>query len=245
MGKFGITKLTGIYKITNNINKKLYIGQAVDIQARWNQHKRNFNNPFCFKTSPKLYSAFLKYGVENFNFEVVESHVPIEQLTEREEYWIRFYNAVEQGYNCVYPSEVFRGEHNPNATLTLEQVLEIKELLINSKISQQEIATMYGVAASTIYRINKGENWKDDNSSYPLRTWNELAHYGEKSGKSKLSDKEVMQIRQRYVNETPKQIWEQSYKNLYSLSGFSKICRGETYSHLPCYNKDKQLWYTK
>ena len=236
--------MTGIYIITNKINNKKYIGQALNIESRWNQHKRNFNNPHCFKTSPKLYGAFIKYGIENFIFSVLEPNVQIDKLTEREEYWIKYYNTVNDGYNCVYPTEVFRGENNPNATLSFEQVQEIKQMLIDSNISQQEIAKIYEVAASTIYRINKGENWKDDVHSYPLRTWNELAHFGETSGRSKLSDEEVIKIRQRYVNETPRQIWE-DYKELYSLSGFSKICRGETYSHLPCYKKDTKTWYTK
>lgn len=228
--------MQGIYIITNLQNNKCYIGQASNIEQRWNQHKKYFLDDYHKNSCPKLYRAFEKYGIENFKFEIIEYITDSNILTEREEYWIRHFNSIEDGYNCIYPTEVLKGENNPNATLTLEQVIEIKKLLINSKISQQDIATQYNVAASTVYRINKGEIWNDCNENYPLRTWNELAHCGEKSGRSKLTDEEVMKIRKRYVNESPADIW-QDYKELYSLSGFSKICRGETYKHLPIYKK--------
>lgn len=65
---------------------------------------------------------------------------------------------MEDGYNTVYPTKVLVGENNPNVKLTLLQVQDIKNLLLYSKISQQEIAKIFNVAASTIYRINKGEN---------------------------------------------------------------------------------------
>lgn len=58
----------------------------------------------------------------------------------------------------MYPTKVLTGEENPNVVLTYSQVLDIQDLLQNSTISQQDIAKLYGVAASTIYRINRGEN---------------------------------------------------------------------------------------
>ena len=32
--------MIGIYKITNNVNKKVYIGQSIDIKRRWREHKK-------------------------------------------------------------------------------------------------------------------------------------------------------------------------------------------------------------
>ena len=103
------------------------------------------------------------------------------------------------------------------------------------------IAKQYNIAFSTVYRINSGESWNDSTLSYPIRTWNELGHFGEASGRSKLTDEEVLKIRKRYVNETPREIWA-DYKDLYSLSGFSKVCRGETYKNVPIYNKTTKTW---
>jgi outer membrane murein-binding lipoprotein Lpp len=58
---------TGIYKITNTLNQKVYIGQAVNIAERWKQHiKRGIGAEA--PTRNKLYPAMLEYGVENFTF---------------------------------------------------------------------------------------------------------------------------------------------------------------------------------
>lgn len=73
--------MIGIYKITNKINGKFYIGQSVDIERRFMEHK----TPHGTITSIKL--AMRKYGKENFLFEVIEE-CSDEDLNEREMYWI-------------------------------------------------------------------------------------------------------------------------------------------------------------
>jgi group I intron endonuclease len=98
-------KICGIYKITNKVNGKVYIGQSVDIYRRWKQHKkigqglnetkyqRNKNDP--------LYRAINKYGVDNFNFEIIEE-CDKALLSEREIYWIDLLDSTTShgnGYN--------------------------------------------------------------------------------------------------------------------------------------------------
>lgn len=53
-----------IYKITNTVNGKCYIGQSVNISKRWSAHKN------CKKNHP-LYNSIKHYGVDNFTFEVI------------------------------------------------------------------------------------------------------------------------------------------------------------------------------
>lgn len=60
--------MTGIYKITNLVNGKMYIGQAVDIEERWIRHKRDWK----IDKTKVLYKAIRKYGIENFSFEIIE-----------------------------------------------------------------------------------------------------------------------------------------------------------------------------
>lgn len=88
---------TGIYKITNTLNQKVYIGQAVNIAERWKQHiKRALGaEPI---TQNKLYPAMQKDGVWNFTFEIVEV-CDKPQLNEREQYWQQFFGAKEYGYS--------------------------------------------------------------------------------------------------------------------------------------------------
>ena len=86
--------MIGIYKIINPTGK-IYIGQSRDIKRRW---KYYYSNIVTVKQHIKLYRSILKYGIENHEFKVIEECC-IEQLDEREIYWINYYNSIEQGLN--------------------------------------------------------------------------------------------------------------------------------------------------
>ena len=89
--------MIGIYKITNP-NNKVYIGQSINIQKRFNEYK-NLNN--C-KRQTILYRSFLKYGVDNHTFEIIEE-CDFEQLNIRERYYQEFYETISKnGLNCFY-----------------------------------------------------------------------------------------------------------------------------------------------
>ena len=92
-------KICGIYKITNQLNNKPYIGQSIDIARRWSEHKsRAFEkNANCYYNP--LYCAIRKYGINNFKFEVIEECL-VEDLNEREKYYIKSFNSqIPYGYN--------------------------------------------------------------------------------------------------------------------------------------------------
>lgn len=84
-----------IYKITNIINNKCYIGQTTrNIQERWKEHLSRLEN------KNKFYNAIKFYGIENFIISQVEE-CPNELLNEREIFWIKFYDSYESGYNST------------------------------------------------------------------------------------------------------------------------------------------------
>lgn len=85
-----------IYKITNQKNNKSYIGFTNNPKVRWNSHKS------CSKrTYRPLYNAMRKYGIENFEFQVIyESEDRENTLLVMEPYYIKMYNTYAQGYNC-------------------------------------------------------------------------------------------------------------------------------------------------
>ncbi len=87
-----------IYKITNVINGKMYIGKTErSIEERFRQHRKNTKKEDC-KNRP-LYRAMNKYGIENFKTELIEETGKPE---EREKYWIKYYNTYgEAGYNVT------------------------------------------------------------------------------------------------------------------------------------------------
>lgn len=93
----GKEKITGIYLITNLLNHKTYVGQAVDVAERWKQHiKRGLGAETV--TQNKLYPAMKHEGVWNFSFELIEQ-CDKAQLNDREKYWQDFYGAKEFGYS--------------------------------------------------------------------------------------------------------------------------------------------------
>jgi len=86
--------MIGIYKITSPSNK-VYVGQSINIKKRFNQYEKKQN----VSEQKKLYNSFLKYGVENHLFEVIEE-CDIDLLNERERYWQDFYDVLKKGLNC-------------------------------------------------------------------------------------------------------------------------------------------------
>ena len=87
-----------IYKIYNDINNKVYIGQTIrTIEARWEQHLRDCNNA---NKQRHLYNAMKKYGKEHFFIEVIEE-IDNNILNEREKYWINYYDSYNNGYNST------------------------------------------------------------------------------------------------------------------------------------------------
>lgn len=87
-------KICGIYKITNKVNNKCYIGQSKNILKRWKTEYK------WYHINNHLQSAFKKYGLENFDFEIIEECEP-NLLNEREQFWINVYNSFDRnfGYN--------------------------------------------------------------------------------------------------------------------------------------------------
>jgi group I intron endonuclease len=87
-------EIIGIYKITNKINGKIYIGQSVNIINRKKTHYRKYH-----KGCPHLYNAMDKYGFDNFEFEVIEE-CDIEDLDRLEQKYIKELNTFSpNGYN--------------------------------------------------------------------------------------------------------------------------------------------------
>ena len=93
-----------IYKITNRINSKIYIGQAKDVNLRWYEHRweaKHYNQNNRFK------NAIRKYGSENFIVEVIDSAFSKDELNYKEMFWIRDLRSQDEeiGYNTTAGGE--------------------------------------------------------------------------------------------------------------------------------------------
>lgn len=95
-----MSKICGIYKITSP-SGKVYIGQSVDIKRRFTSYK-TLNKS---KRQVKLYNSFVKYGIDNHIFEIIEECV-LDLLNERERYWQEYYDVLKssKGLNLCLTS---------------------------------------------------------------------------------------------------------------------------------------------
>jgi group I intron endonuclease len=86
-----------IYKITNDINNKIYIGKTeFSVEKRWKEHCRDSQKEN--KQNRPLYRAMKKYGLNHFHIEVIEK---TDRGEEREKYWIEYYGSFKKGYNAT------------------------------------------------------------------------------------------------------------------------------------------------
>lgn len=88
-----------IYKITNLINNKIYIGKAKDYQRRYRDHIGLASKG----VESYLYNAIRKYGEANFKIDQIDSAETDEELNNKEKYWIKQYDSTnpEKGYNMT------------------------------------------------------------------------------------------------------------------------------------------------
>ena len=112
-----------IYKITNIINGKCYIGQSQAVNKRLSDHKYNSTSKDKFNDIPKLYNAIRKYGKNNFKFEIISNDIDNWQLDFWERFYICLYNSVYNGYNIAFGG---------NTTLGLHHTTETKNKISNS-----------------------------------------------------------------------------------------------------------------
>lgn len=94
-----LMKIHAIYKITNLVNNKCYIGSAVDVVTRLAVHKSGLK--YHKQPNAHLQSAYDKYGNDNFSFDILEVVNDKTQLLKREQIWINYFKSYEPefGYN--------------------------------------------------------------------------------------------------------------------------------------------------
>lgn len=139
-----------IYKITNLINQKSYIGLTHRTpELRWKEH---IDIAYGEKgRRHHLHNAILKYGSKNFEFKILEE-VSDDELNNREKYWIKYYDTYDNGYNETYGGEgVIKYDYNNFITMW------------NEGFTVNEIAEEYDCNRNTVYyALSKIEGWKEE-----------------------------------------------------------------------------------
>lgn len=168
-----MNSVCGIYSITNKINGKRYIGQSININRRFIEHKNDPFNINCKDYDMAIYRAIRKYGLDNFNFEILEQ-CDKSELNDKEIYWIDYYNSYNNGYNCT------RGGNSDHTHLGKKvEVYSLDGEYIRSYCNVTEAAKDIGVSRITIYQIlyghrlsTKGYQFKYANSDVTIVEYN-------------------------------------------------------------------------
>lgn len=118
-----------IYKITNTINNKIYVGKTTtSLKQRFNEHCKFAK---LNKHSTHLANAIRKYGKENFKIEKIDEANSISELNLKEKYWIKRLDAVNSGYNLTAGGD----GGNTYECKTDEEMNDIKNKIRVSKMS--------------------------------------------------------------------------------------------------------------
>ena len=121
-----------IYKITNKLNNKVYIGQTVrDLKTRFDEHMRDQTSNDYF------HAAVRKYGKDAFIVEEIDRASSLEELNEKEIYWIRYYNSCVEFENCCGYNSLKGGCCNP---MFVEDVKEKHHLKMRSEDVRSKIS---------------------------------------------------------------------------------------------------------
>lgn len=157
--------MIGIYKITNLVNGKSYIGQSVNIQKRFNAHRSAAFNPNNKNYDFPLYKAIRKYGIENFKFEILEE-CDKSELNDKEVWYITQYQTHSKlGYNQDDGGDQASHYTKLSDDLVSDIILRLKTSLDSS----DEIGEDFGVTGRTIRSINSGECCYRESEKYPIR----------------------------------------------------------------------------
>ena len=233
--------MIGIYKITKKENGKSYIGQSNNIERRIKEHQ--------YKTDIPIELAIYKYGKDAFTYEVIEE-CNLEQLDEKEQYWIAYYNTYKGfGYNCSEGGGNNRCENNGRTKLTNKDVAFIRECY-DLHMRRREVYEQFKnkISFDAFASIWDGSTWKEikpevytkENKQYYMYE----ATNGEKSESACLTNEEVLICRNRYIKETAKEIYE-DYKDKITYQAFQAMLWGRSYKNLPIYSKRRKEWINK
>lgn len=216
--------LNGIYKI-DFPNNKSYIGKAVDIKRRMQEHNTD-------KRQPVLYAAIQKYFQGKIEeFIILEENVPREQLSEKEKYYIALYksNDKKYGYNLTSGGDGAElGIKNVASKFTQNDLNDIIELLQKTEIPMCQIAEKYNCNRLTIGKINAGETYFNSELNYPLRKQKYITKSGYLNANSSLDEKQLNNLIDD-LKELKMSFKEIENKYNISSSTLTNINRGITY----------------
>ena len=122
-----------VYKITNLVNNKIYIGQSArGVAQRFYRHICDAMNG---KLDTHFARAIRKYGPENFTVDIIDSASNQEELNQKEQYWIREYDSIRHGYNET--DAIYKSGGNTYMSKTESEMNGIRDRIRETKLGSK------------------------------------------------------------------------------------------------------------
>ena len=145
-----------IYKITNTITGKAYIGQTVEtLEKRWQRHCKSAS-----QYSNHFMRAIKKYGTDCWRFEILEEVNDVELLNEREVYWIAYFETFKNGYNSTtggrqssIVTEEVKNKRSESMKRTMAEKFPVENRKVRPKFGSEEYCANMAKKSA--------ERWKD------------------------------------------------------------------------------------
>ena len=142
-----------IYKVTNQENGKIYIGQTIQtLNERKNKHYYKARQE---EYTTHFINALRKYPEEVFIWEIIDEAETKKALDEKEKYWIAYYNSIEKGYNTKDGGQtiVVTDKFLKQCGSYPFYAFDLKGNKLGEFLNQREFSRQYGVSKGDIYRM--------------------------------------------------------------------------------------------
>ena len=121
-----------IYKITNLVTQKCYIGQTIR-NPKLREYEHFSDSRVVRMKSKKLYNSIEKYGKEKFIFEIIDRAITLDHLNVLEEYYVNAFDSINNGYNIQIPGN--------NRTHSSDSIKKMSESQRNAHARRKELGT--------------------------------------------------------------------------------------------------------
>lgn len=204
-----------IYKITNLINNKVYIGKTeISILGRWKDHCKAAENPSDKDYDLYFHRAIRKYGKDNFTIEEIDTSEDSEELKKKEKYWIAYYNSYEKGYNSTLGGD---GQCKYNYD-------DIVNYYLNNNFSITETCKHFKIYDQVVYSALKSKNI--DYKQLSSQVFNRTKH-----------NKKILLVEKNIIFNSMKEIDDYFGKQVHGnirrcLNGVTKKAYGYTWKEI-------------